>query len=163
MFFYSPHYPSSMTQADFHALMMFSLQSAGFDVPAVPDYSPWRSQYWSPEIQIFLRQQLPTLAEQLMQRDLAIPEKIKQAIANPTLHNTKDPDLQRQCEELFPATYLRLQQALIDQKRDQQRETILTTQADKAHRIIAQRESTQSLYTFTGSGHKVRRSFLSND
>lgn len=152
-----------MPQANFHDLMMFSLQSAGFDVPTVPDYSPWRSQYWSPEIQIFLRQQLPTVAEQLMQHDLVIPEAIKKAIANPNLHSTEDHNLQRQCEEFLPATYLRLQQALIDQKRDRQREAILTAQADKAHRIIAQRESTQSLYTFTESGHKVRRSFLSND
>ena len=152
-----------MIQTDFSSLMIFSLQSAGFDVPVVPDYSPWRSQYWSPEIQTFLRQQLPAIAEQLIQRDLAIPEKIKKAIANPNLHNSEDRDLQRQCAWFFPATYLRLQQALIDRKRDQQWAAILTAQAAKAHRIIAQRESTQSLFTFTNSGRKVRRSFLSDD
>jgi hypothetical protein len=152
-----------MTQSDFYNLMMLSLQSAGFEVPWVRDYSPWRSQFWSPTIQTFLRRQLPEIAEQLIKRDQDIPETIQNAIANQNPYAREDWDLQRQCELFFPATCLRLQQAAIDQKRDRQLDAILTEKERKAHRIIAQRESTQLVYTYTKSGKKVRRSFLTHD
>jgi hypothetical protein len=145
-----------MPQADFYNLMMFCLRAAGFELPSVDHYSPWRSEFWSPDIQKFLRLQLPAIAEQLIQRDLDIPEKIQAAIANQNLYDTDDLDLQNQCEFFFPATCLRL--ALGDRKSNAQLEAILTHKERNARRIIAQRESTQSVYIFTKSGEKIRRS-----
>lgn len=152
-----------MTQLNDYALMMFALRSAGFEVPSHGDYSPWRSQFWSPEIQNFLRQQFPVIAEQLIQRDLEIPEPIQTAIAHQNPYAPPDLALQRQGEYFFPATCLRLEQAVIEQQRECQRDALLTQKENNAHQIITQRESTQLLYRFTEKGKKVRRSFLSQD
>jgi hypothetical protein len=132
------------------------LQEAGIEVNNLsPDYSPWREEYWSPSVQALLREQMPELAEALIQRDLALPDTLQRLLLDPqNPYLSDDLELQRLCERYFPATCLRWQRAMGN--------PILSTADPTAHarQIIARRESTADLYTYRPDGQKVRRSFF---